>query len=155
MAGAIAPVRDDLLAIGSQIGQAGGALADGAGDVFSRVWQDGVGNHMAMFGEQMAKTIASLESLPDKVQQTETALGGEIGRAAEKLAETASRLSATFDQQQRSVTTALESFNERISGIPGILEQASREFGSDRRTFGRGIAWWRSDDHGEGRRGQR
>jgi hypothetical protein len=134
--GVIAPVRDDLLMIGSQIGQAGGALADGAGDVFSRVWQEGVGSHMAMFGEQMAKTIASLESLPDKVRQTETGLGGEIGRAAEKLAETASRLSATFDQQQLSITTTLEGFSERVSGIPAIIEQASLESAA---TVGRSV----------------
>jgi hypothetical protein len=127
VAGAIAPVRDDLLAIGSQIGKAGGALADGAGDVFSRVWQDGIGNHMVMFGEQMTRTIASLESLPEKVRQTETGLGGEIGRAAAKLSETATRLSATFDQGQRSVTMALESFNDKVAGIPDIIEKASRD----------------------------
>ncbi len=130
VANAIAPVREDLLAIGTQISQAGGSLANGAGDVFSRVWQDGIGNHMALFGEQMAKTIASLESLPDKVRQTETGLGGEIGRAAERLSETATRLSDTFEQGQRSVTAALENFNERVAGIPAIVEQASRELAS-------------------------
>jgi len=123
----LAPVREDLVAIGHQIGQAGGALAHGAGDVFTRVWQDGVGSHIARFGEQMAKTIAALEALPNKVQQTETNLGAEIERAATHLSETATRLSATFEQGQQSVTAALENFNNRVASIPEIVEQASRE----------------------------
>jgi len=127
VATAFEPVRDDLHRIGDQIKQAGGNIADGAGDVFSKVWQDGIGKHMGLFGAQMEKTIAALESLPEKVKQTETGLGGEIGRVTEKLNETAMRLSATFEEGQRSMITTISGFNERIATIPEIVEKASRE----------------------------
>jgi ABC-type transporter Mla subunit MlaD len=127
VANAFEPVRDDLHRIGDQIKQAGGNIADGAGDVFSKVWQDGIGKHMGLFGTQMEKTIAALESLPEKVKQTETGLGGEIGRVTERLNETAMRLSATFEEGQRSMITTISGFNERIATIPEIVEKASRE----------------------------
>jgi hypothetical protein len=127
VADAMSPVRDELLAIGRQIGKAGGEIATGAGDVFSQVWKTGMESHMSAFGDQMARTISALESLPEKVRQTETGLGSEIEKATTRLTETLATLSLNFETQQGSMMSAVTDFNSRVADIPNIVAVASRE----------------------------
>jgi antitoxin component HigA of HigAB toxin-antitoxin module len=127
VADAMSPVRDELLAIGRQIGKAGGEIATGAGDVFSQVWKTGIETHMNAFGEQMATTISALQSLPEKVRQTEAGLGGEIGNAATRLTEAVARLSSNFETQQTAMRSAVTDFNSRVADIPNIVAAASRD----------------------------
>ena len=61
---AINPVCEELRDIGRQIGQAGGQIATGAGDVFTQVWKNGLETHMNAFGDKMGAVISAMEGLP-------------------------------------------------------------------------------------------
>ena len=122
----MAPLKEEMSAIAAQIGRTGGDLAHGAGDVFNRVFSEGFGKQMNQFGEMMDRTIGALEGLPAKVRQTETGLGGEIGRAAEQLAETALRMNSSMDRQQQAMSEAMSGLTQRLSAIPETVEAASQ-----------------------------
>ncbi len=122
----MAPIKEEMSAIAAQIGKTGGDLAHGAGDVFNRVFSEGFGGRMTEFGEMMDRTIGALEGLPAKVKQTESGLGGEIGRAAEQLAETALRMNASMDRQQQVMSEAMQGLTQRLSAIPETVEAASQ-----------------------------
>lgn len=122
----MAPLKEEMSAIAAQIGRTGGDLAHGAGDVFNKVFSEGFGKQMNQFGEMMDRTIGALEGLPAKVRQTESGLGGEIGRAAEQLAETALRMNASMDRQQQAMAEAMQGLTHRLSAIPETVEAASQ-----------------------------
>lgn len=122
----MAPLKDEMSAIAAQIGRTGGDLAHGAGDVFNKVFSEGFGKQMNQFGEMMDRTIGALEGLPAKVRQTESGLGGEIGRAAEQLAETALRMNASMDRQQQAMAEAMQGLTHRLSAIPETVEAVSQ-----------------------------
>lgn len=127
LAQAIAPVSKELSEIGIQIGKAGGEITGGAGDIFSKAWKEGVGGHLELFGEQMSKTIAALESLPGKVRATETGFGGEIDRTTRQLAETTMNLTGSLERTQATMAASIAAFSDKISSIPSVIESASRE----------------------------
>ena len=128
LANAMLPVRDELRAIGHQIGETGGQIAIGASDVFSQVWKSGMEVHMNAFGEQMGTMISALRGLPETVRRTEEGIGSEIGEATKRLNETLTSLGANFATQQTSMMGAVTDFNARVGDIPNIVAAASRDF---------------------------
>jgi methyl-accepting chemotaxis protein len=122
----MAPLKEEMSTIAAQIGRTGGDLAHGAGDAFNRVFSEGFGGQMSKFGEMMDRTIGALEGLPEKVRQTENGLGGEIGKAAERLAETALRMNSSMDRQQQVMAETMQALTQRLSAIPETVETASQ-----------------------------
>lgn len=122
----LTPVRDELLSIGRKIGEAGGQIATGAGDVFSEVWKTSMETPIAAFGEQMKTIVGALERLPNTVGQLEAGLGGQIGGATNELTETIATLVSTFRNQQEAMMGAVTAFNSRVADIPSIVATASQ-----------------------------
>lgn len=123
----IGPISKELSEIGQQIGAAGNQITGGAGDIFSKVWQEGIGSHLGQFGDQMNKVINALDGLPEKVKATESSMGTEIGKAAKEFSETTARLTSSIEATQVNLNSQLNAFSEKIAAIPTILEDASRE----------------------------
>ena len=126
MSDALTPVRDELLAIGRKIGETGGQIANGAGEVFSQVWKTSMETPIAAFGEQMKMIVGTLEGLPDTVRQLEAGLGGQIGGATKELTDTMAALGTTFRTQQEAMMSAVTGFNDRVADIPKIVAAASQ-----------------------------
>ena len=125
VADALAPLRAELSAMSAQIGRTNSTLVEGAGEMFGTVWKDGIGLHIEAFGDQMTKALSALEILPEKVRATESGFGAEINRTAEKLADSALRMSAAFEQGQASMAATLARFDAKIGAIPETLAAAS------------------------------
>jgi ABC-type transporter Mla subunit MlaD len=123
---ALTPVRDELLTIGRKIGETGGQIANGAGDVFSQVWKTSMETPIAAFGEQMKTIVGTLEGLPNTVRQLEAGLGGQIGGATKELTDTMAALGTIFRTQQEAMINAVTGFNDRVADIPKIFAAASQ-----------------------------
>jgi hypothetical protein len=124
---ALTPVRDELLGIGRKIGEAGGQIANGAGDVFSEVWKTSMETPVAAFGQEMKTIVGALQGLPDTVRRLEAGLGGEIGGATKELTDTMTALAGTFRGQQEAMMGAVARFNSRVADIPDIVALASQK----------------------------
>jgi len=122
----LAPVRDELLSIGRKIGEAGGQIATGAGDVFSEVWKTSMEAPILAFGEQMKTIVGTLQGLPNTVKQLEAGLGGEIGGATKELTDTVTALVSTFRNHQEAMIGAVTGFNSQVADIPVIVATASK-----------------------------
>ena len=126
VAEALAPLRDELSAMNAQIGQTNRSAAAGAGETVGALWKDGVGQHLDAFGSQMAKALAALEILPEKVQATGSGFSGQIDSTSARLADSALRMSAAFEQGQASMAATLAAFEAKIGSIPASLAAATQ-----------------------------
>jgi hypothetical protein len=127
---AMSPVREELIAIGQQIGHAGGQIATGAGDVFSNVWKNSMETPVAAFGEQMKAIVGALQGLPNTVSQLEAGLGEQIEGATKGLTETMAAIGNSFRNHQEAMMGAVSGFNARVGDIPEIVATASRNSAS-------------------------
>jgi hypothetical protein len=123
---AMTPVQNELIAIARQIGDAGGQIATGAGDVFSNVWKTSMESPIAAFGEQMKSIVGALQGLPNTVRQLEAGLGGEIGGATKDLTQAVAAIGNTFRTQQEAMMGAVTGFNARVAEIPDMVATASQ-----------------------------
>lgn len=121
------PVSKELSEIGQQIGMAGNQITGGAGDIFSKVWQEGIGSHLNQFGDQMDKVINALDGLPEKVRTAESGMGAEIGKASKEFSETTLRIATSIETAHSNFNASLQSFSEKIANIPKVIELASEE----------------------------
>lgn len=127
LAATMLPVSKELSEIGQQIGMAGNQITGGAGDIFSKVWQEGIGSHLNQFGDQMSKVIAALDGLPEKVRSAESGMGSEIGKASKEFSDATLRVVSSIETAHNNFNNSLQSFGEKVANIPGVIELASEE----------------------------
>ncbi|WP_296709044.1 hypothetical protein [Rhodoblastus sp.] len=133
-ASAFTPLRDEIAAMSARVGEANAGVAESAGATFGNLWQDGIGRHLDSFGAQMGALLAALDSMPRKFAEVETGFGGEIGRGADQLTQSAGRMAALMEQSQDRMAATLAAFETKIAGLPATFaatsEQGARDLGA-------------------------
>ncbi|MGO9390679.1 hypothetical protein [Rhodoblastus sp.] len=137
---AFSPIREEISAVNSRIGEANASVAESAGAAFGNLWREGIGQNLQAFGAQLATALAALDQLPGKFRDAEAGFGGEIGRSAGELNASAQRMSSALAEGQASLAATLAAFEEKVGSIPARLaaatEQSSQDIGASlRRTL--------------------
>jgi hypothetical protein len=130
-ASAFTPLRDEIAAMSARVGEANAGVAESAGATFGALWQDGIGRHLESFGTQMGALLGALDAMPRKFAEVERGFGGEIGRGADELTQSAGRMATLMEQSQDRMAATLAAFELKIADLPAAFAATSQQGARD------------------------